>query len=210
VKIVALIIASILAVAGWLKPEETPTWLNIGAVAFFIIALGVDVWLELQTERENSELKKQIADLHSAATRKPSFALSLNGMDVSEGAQIGLSRSGDQYPFELSLMNSGNQTANGLQVHLLVPAQLRSTVLGVHWRHQGTPSVRAERGYQPLDGITQHSFISPVPIHPGDWLKLGQGRLAGPPNGMNPMPLKVKVSVEGGEKALWVFSVLFQ
>ncbi len=208
-KITLLIIASILAVTGWFKPDDTPIWMNVGAVILMLIALGIDIWLERQTERENGELKKQIAELHSEATRKPSFSLSLNNQDVNEKAQLRLTEHNGKYPFELSLLNTGAQTANGVQVHLLLPAQLQDLSLGKHWTKQGTPTVRGEGGFQPLNGITQYSFISPVPIHQGDWLQLGHGHLPEPPNGMDPMPLKVKVSVEGGEKAAWVFTVQF-
>jgi hypothetical protein len=199
------VFTALLAALGWIMPDQPPIWVTSVALALVALALLAEIKLERDDQKESSKLREQVATIHSKAAAVPKFELLVNKHTVRDGQTIQLTKSGAQHPLEFTLKNTGEATARNLQVHLLAPTQLPIPHLGRHWRATGTPDVPNDVGYSPLEGVTQYTFISPADLNPQDWLGLGHGYLDTP---RGPVPLKLKVSAEGGAKASWVFSVV--
>jgi len=173
----AIIITTALALIGWAKPGAPPDWMTATVVLLLVILCFLQVWVTYRRNRENAQLKAKVDDLHQATNEKPIFDILLNGEQVKEKGSYSVGNTNGELAVEFTLQNNGSATAEDVQVHLLLPRVFESCHLGRHWRSQGALQSMTNGKPKTTDIIEDFAFIGPAPIHPGNWMRLGQGKI---------------------------------
>lgn len=205
-KIALLIITFVIGVAGWLKPNQTPTWLNITVVCALIAALIIEIVIDVKADKESRELKETIDRVHASETARPELELSVNGQRIEKREQrVSLEPAGANLKFELTLRNVGSAGATDVQAFLWVPEDLRIPFLGKHWIPSGNPAKPGVPGDK-VAGVIEYVFVAPASIAAGNWMVLGHGQFPMLPEGMM-VPLRLKVYASGDVFQEWTFGV---
>ncbi|WP_369921941.1 hypothetical protein AB8E32_07030 [Marinomonas polaris] len=195
---VALVITTVLALLGWFKPSTPPSWMTYIVVVLLLLLSLFQGVMVYRKGRENKRLEDKVNDLHQESQKKPIFDILLNGKQIKERCDYPVAMVEGELPLEFTLKNNGNLSAEELQVHLLLPRVFEYCNLGRHWVSQG--SLQSMKDGKPLttDIIEDFAFIGPAPIHPGNWMRLGNGKVKLLSGANKTIAAKIKVHCKSG------------
>lgn len=205
-KIILLCLTALVAIAGWLKPRETPRSLNISVVAAIVVALGLQIYLDQQDAKENKTLQQQVAELHTSGTARAKFELMVNGASIEQDKQvIDISQQSGLFPLELRIRNVGDVSGHDVQAFLWIPEEIEIQSLGNKWSFNGTPKKPSDP-IQEVAGVREYAFIAPAAINVHNWMITRPGQLNIVDQGQV-VPMRLKLYAEGGVFQEWKFAV---
>lgn len=205
-KVVLLCITALVAIAGWLKPNQTPQWLNISVIVATLIALAIEIRLDLRDDKEKEALRQQVAEMHASETARAKFELMVNGTLLEQDKQIiDMSVQSGLFPLELKIRNFGNTSGHDVQAFLWVPEEIEVQSLGNKWFFNGTPKKPSD-GVQEIAGVKEYAFIAPAAINAQNWMITRPGQLnLGYQSQI--VPMRLKLYAGGGVFQEWKFAI---
>lgn len=150
---------------------------------------------------------KDMERLLSFVDKSPEFMVALNQKNLASEDTVAIACTNGILPIEFAVRNTGDGSIEDLQVHLLMPDWITGVSLGKHWTEGYAPTRIDSNGFARLRHTTQYTFVSPAPIHPGDWQTLGHGRIDTERNVTQIIPMRIKLTASGGAKKQINFDV---